>query len=310
MQAASDMAACRDLMREGSKSFSAASRLLPKRMRDDTIAFYAFCRIADDLIDDSENPELGLLELRSRLERIYEANPWDHPVDRAFAQVAHRRGLPKQVLLAMLEGFAWDRDKRRYQTLDELLGYCARVASTVGVMMTVLMGRNEPHVIARACDLGLAMQLTNIARDIGEDARRGRLYLPLHWLAERGLDPEKFLSDPQWSPEIGDMTARLLEVAESFYSQADLGIPMLPRDSRVGIQAARLIYADIGRVIRKNGFDSVSRRAVTSKWRKLGLLLNATDAWFYRRKETSLPAHPSIRFLVDLFDEQSAEAVA
>jgi phytoene synthase len=279
-------------------------------MRDDTTALYAFCRIADDLIDDTETPELGLGELRDRLDRIYAGSPADHPVDRAFSKVVHQRYLPKQVLLAMLEGFAWDRDGRRYETLDDLLGYCARVASTVGVMMTVLMGRSEPHVIARACDLGLAMQLTNIARDIGEDARRGRLYLPLTWLAERALDPEEFLKNPQWNPEIGDMTARLLEVAHSFYAQSDLGIPMLPRDSRVGIRAARLIYADIGRVIRKNGCDSVSARAFTSKWRKLALLLTASNARFWRRTEVFLPAHPSVQFLVDLFGEAMAETGA
>lgn len=305
-----DMAACEQLLQEGSKSFRAASRLLPRRMRDDTTALYAFCRIADDLIDDTEDPEFGLGELRDRLDRIYVDSPADHPVDRSFARVVHQRDLPKQVLLAMLEGFAWDRDRRRYETLEELLGYCARVASTVGVMMTALMGRSEPHVIARACDLGLAMQLTNIARDIGEDARLGRLYLPLSWLAERGLDPEEFLTNPQWSPEIGDLTARLLEVAHSFYAQADIGIPMLPRDSRVAIRAARLIYADIGRVIRKHGCDSVNTRAFTSKWRKFALVLDASNARFWRRKEVFLPAHPSVQFLVDLFAETSAEAGA
>lgn len=293
-----DLETCRAILREGSKSFAAASLLLPTRVRLPAAAVYAFCRVADDAVDLAEDPEAGLAALRDRLDRIYQGRPDDDPVDRAFAVVVEHFAIPQQVPLALLEGFAWDVQGRRYQTIDELEAYCARVASTVGVMMTLLMGPDEPEVLARACDLGLAMQLTNICRDVGEDARAGRIYLPLDWLAEEGVDSQAFLDQPTFTPQLGRVIKRVLDVADGYYQRADLGISMLPRSSRIAIRAARLIYSDIGREIRRNNCDSVSTRAYTSKARKLWLLIRALPATLWRRRECMDPPQAATRFLL------------
>src|SRR6185436_15894082 len=163
---------------------------------------------------------------------------------------------------AMMEGFAWDLEGRRYETLSDLRGYCARVAATVGVLVTFLLGERGAAALARACDLGIAMQLTNIARDVGEDAGRGRLYLPLDWLERAGIDPQGFLGEPRYSPALGGVVRRLLGEADRFYASADVGIDGLPFDCQGAIRAARFIYAEIGAYVARAGFDSVTARAV------------------------------------------------
>ncbi|MFH1807295.1 MAG: phytoene/squalene synthase family protein [Pseudomonadota bacterium] len=305
-----DVVACQGILGAGSKSFAAASLLLPARVREPAAVCYAFCRVADDAVDEGDDVDAAVAGLHARLDRIYRGQPDDDPVDRSLAVVVRDHELPEAVLRALLEGFAWDAEGRRYRTLDELEAYCARVASTVGVIMTLLMGSRDPDVLARACDLGLAMQLTNIARDVGEDARSGRVYLPLDWLAEAGLDVDELLREPRFSPALGQMVQRLLDVADGYYRRADLGIRQLPRDSRTAIRAARLIYSDIGRVIAHHQFDSVSQRAYTSKARKLWLLLRASAATLWFRRRCDEPARPAVRFLVDAAADRTGSARA
>lgn len=294
-----DVAACQRILGAGSKSFAAASLLLPHRVREPAAVFYAFCRVADDAVDEGDDLPAAVAGLHARFDRVYAGQPDDDPVDRALAVVVRAHALPETVLRALLEGFAWDADGRRYRTLDALEAYCARVASTVGVVMTLLMGPREPEVLARACDLGLAMQLTNIARDVGEDARNGRVYLPEDWLAEEGIAVAELLRAPRFDPRLGRVVKRLLDVADGYYRRADLGIRLLPRDSRTAIRAARLIYADIGRVVARQGYDSVSQRAYTSKGRKLWLLLRAVASTLWSRRRCAEPARPAVQFLVD-----------
>jgi phytoene synthase len=269
-------------------------------VREPASVLYAFCRIADDLVDGDTGPRAGAIAiLRDRLDRIYAGRPVESPVDRALAVVARRAGLPRTVFDALIEGFEWDATGRRYETIEALEAYCARVASTVGVLMTLLMGERDPVVLARATDLGVAMQLTNIARDVGEDARNGRIYLPLAWLAEEGVDLVALLAEPRFSPALGAVVKRLLDHAQTLYVRSDAGIPGLPGDCRVAIRAARLIYSDIGRVVAARGYDSVSRRAVVSTPRKLWLLARAFGARFFTPAPITVPALPSVRFLVE-----------
>jgi phytoene synthase len=129
--------------------------------------------------------------------------------------------------------------------------------------------------VARACDLGVAMQLTNIARDVGEDARAGRLYLPRVWLLEVGIDPEAFLLAPTFSPELANVVARLLRYADDLYRRADRGIANLDPACRPAIFAARHLYSEIGAEVGRRGLDSVSGRASVPTWRKLALLARA-----------------------------------
>ncbi len=178
--APADLEHCRALLRAGSKSFSTAGRLLPRPVRDRATVLYAFCRVADDEVDDDPRASVATIDgLRERLDRAYGGRPKEHPVDRALAGLLADTPVPRAIPHALLEGMEWDVAGRRYETLDDLRGYAHRVAGTVGEMMTLLMGTRGSDVLARAADLGVAMQLTNVARDVGEDARRGRVYLPL-----------------------------------------------------------------------------------------------------------------------------------
>ncbi len=272
MSAATDMEACRAAIRTGSLSFHAASKLLPTSVRDPALVLYAFCRLADDAVDEGESPVEAVLHLQDRLDSAYAGRPHDAPIDRAFARMIERHQMPRALPDALLEGLAWDAEGRRFDTLSGVLDYSARVAAVVGAMMCVLMGVRDRHKLARACDLGLAMQLTNIARDVGEDARRGRIYLPLAWFREAGIDPQAFTRCPAPLPEIRAMTERLLREADRLYLRSEPGISALPLACRPGIFAARTIYGGIGGVIRAQGCDSISQRAVTSRSRKLGWL--------------------------------------
>jgi phytoene synthase len=269
-----DLAACRALLRDGSRSFLLASRLLPRRVRDDAVALYAFCRVADDAIDEAGAGDsvATLRWLRERLTMVYAGRPMSIEADRALADLVVRRGIPMTLPAALLEGFAWDAEGRRYENLSELVSYAVRVAGSVGVMMALLMDARAPESVARACDLGVAMQLSNIARDVGEDARAGRLYLPLSWLREAGIDPEAWLACPVFNDAVGTVVRRLLDVAEALYRRADGGIASLPLACRPGIHTARLLYAEIGREVARRGFNGVSARAVVPVGRKLALL--------------------------------------
>jgi len=180
--------------------------------------------------------------------------------------------MPRTLPEALLEGFAWDADGLRYGDLSGVISYSARVASAVGVMMCVLMRMRDPDALARAADLGVAMQLTNIARDVGEDALDGRLYLPLDWFARAGIEPEAFLADPKPVKSVRLMVKQLLIEADRLYRRAEAGISRLPLSARPGIFAARFMYAAIGSELRGIGHDSVNHRAHTSKAHKLGLL--------------------------------------
>lgn len=300
---AEDLAACRAAIRAGSKSFHAASLLLPKQLRDGASAVYAFCRLSDDAVDVGDGDLHAVARLRERLDRIYAGSPMDAPADRALAVVAQERGIPRGPLDALLDGMQWDAEGRRYDTLSDLRAYAARVAGSVGAMMTTLMDVRAPDMAARACDLGAAMQLTNIARDVGEDARAGRIYLPLQWLGEAGIEPAAFLADPQPSAAVRGLTKRLLAAAETYYRRSEPGIARLPRSCRPAIWGARYIYAAIGDEIAKNDYDSVTRRAHTSRARKLALLskaaLTATLGKAAARDGLEAAAQDECQFLVD-----------
>jgi 15-cis-phytoene synthase len=299
-----DIQACRELMRGGSKSFYLSSLALPQRVRAPATALYAFCRVADDAIDNSREPARALADLTARLDAVYAGAPRAGVADRALAAVVAEAQLPRVLIDALLEGFAWDAQGRRYETIEELHAYGARVAGTVGAMMALVMETRDARSLARASELGVAMQLTNIARDVGEDARNGRLYLPLAWMREEGLDPEAWLADPQFDDRLARVIARLLAEAERLYARGECGVCDLPRDCRPAIQAARLVYAEIGHALEASGLDSVHRRTVVGTGRKLTLLMRACGAVLRS------PGHPiaagaaseplaAVHFLVD-----------
>jgi phytoene synthase len=298
---ASADAELRELMQGGSKTFFAASLLLPARIRAQATALYGFCRIADDEIDFGTDKPAALEGLRKRLDGIYSGRPIDCAADRALCRVVQETGLPRALLDGLLEGFLWDAEERQYETLAEVQAYGARVAGTVGAMMALVMQTRSPEALARACELGVAMQLTNIARDVGEDARAGRLYLPRQWLRESGIDPQTWLRAPVFNDAIASVTGRLLDAADELYRRADAGIAALPRDCRVAIRAAQIVYAEIGEQVRRQGLDSIEQRAVVSGARKLALVARATLVWL-KAPPSQFPAPgplPAVAWLVD-----------
>ena len=298
----------------GSRTFLAASYLLPRAVRDPACALYAFCRQADDEVDGqigghalpgAQAPQasaaaaLAVNRLQQRLAALYAGRPEPHAADRALAEVVRRHRIPAALLEALLEGFAWDADERRYDTLDELQAYAARVAGTVGAMMALLMGVRGPAALARACDLGVAMQLSNIARDVGEDARNGRLYLPRQWLREAGLDPDAWLANPQHSPALAGVVQRLLREADRLYAQVDAGVALLPLSCRPGINAARFLYAQIGLQVERSGLNAVDRRVSLPRRHKAWGLARALLVLRPSRRAAPLPPLPATRGLVE-----------
>lgn len=296
---AAQAAHCRLQLKGGSRSFHAAAFLLPTKIREPASALYAFCRMADDLIDAPGDADEALAELHDRLDSIYRNQPQNHVCDQAMAQVVRNHLLPKALLHALLDGFRWDAEGHDCETLSDVLAYSARVAGSVGVMMALLMGVRQPRLLARAADLGVAMQLTNIARDVGEDAGLGRVYLPADWLREAGVDRRTFLAQPCFSDELGKVIGRLLGVADELYRRADSGLARLPISCRPAMYAARLLYANIGAVVTENGFDSVTSRAVVSGPRKLRILLGLKR--LYSLPNTSAAHSPlaETAFLID-----------
>ena len=299
----SDMAACRALLKGGSRTFHAASKVLPRKVAEPAIALYAFCRLADDAVDLGSDRKAAVARLQDRLDRAYRGQPMNLAADRAFADVVESFNIPRELPEALLQGLAWDAEVRRYETWQDLCAYAARVAGSVGAMMTLVMGQRSPEIVARACDLGVAMQLTNIARDVGEDARAGRLYLPLQWLRDAGIDPDSWLASPAFTPEIAAIVQRLLDTADALYDRATLGIAHLPLRSRPGIYAARALYAEIGRELERSGLDSISRRSVVSTKRKLTvlarMLLLREKKWAPASKLAPIGQVDETRFLVE-----------
>ncbi len=278
-----DVTACREMLRGGSRTFFAASLVLPKSVRAPATGLYAFCRMADDAIDCNPDDPAAVSDLDRRLDAIYAGAPRNVAADRAFADAVSQFSIPRAYPQAMLEGFAWDAAGRTYESLSDLNAYAVRVAGTVGAMMAMVMGVRDQARLARACDLGVAMQFTNIARDVGEDARAGRLYLPRAWLREAGVAPEQWLARPTFTPPLGRVIEQLLAEADVLYRRSEFGLARLPTPCRPGMYAARLLYAEIGHEVARRGFDSVSARATVSWQRKARRLAEAMrlagDGW-------------------------------
>lgn len=300
-----DLAACREAIRQGSRSFHLAGKLLPVEVREPAYAIYAFCRFADDRIDRERGGTGAIASIRHLLDRCYSGRPGADFVERAFADVVREFAIPRAVPEALVEGLLWDAEGRRYATVSDLRGYAVRVAGSVGVMMSLAMGTREPAVLARACDLGIAMQFSNICRDIGEDAREGRIYLPDELLERSGCTAAHLFKARTMTPPIRQAAEGLLANAETHYDLAAAGIAALPAGTRIGINAARLLYREIGRMVGA-GTDAVAKRAVVPRRRKLALLVAAADVPRADSGGLSHPVAPEAAFLIDAVGNTAA----
>lgn len=262
----------------GSRSFAAASRLMDPATRESTVLLYAWCRHCDDVVDGQQlgHGQQGAGDAAQRLRDLHAwtvaacaGEPAGDPVFDGLAEVVRRHGIPADLPLEHLAGFAMDVHGTHYRTLDDLLQYCWRVAGVVGVMMARVMGATRAETLDRACDLGVAFQLTNIARDVLEDAAIGRVYLPAGWLAEEGIDGLQDVLDPVHREALARVAARLVDAAEPYYRSARGGIGDLPMRCAWSIATARDVYRAIGREVVRRGPRAWDGRVATSGLEKL-----------------------------------------
>nr|WP_318380773.1 15-cis-phytoene synthase CrtB [uncultured Enterobacter sp.] len=292
-----------DTMAAGSKSFNTAAKLFDAPTRRSALMLYAWCRYCDDVIDGqvlgfrdasavNGSATQRLAMLRTETERAYAGAPMQEPAFAAFQEVATRHAIPPQLAFDHLEGFAMDVRDTHYETFGDTLRYCYHVAGVVGLMMARVMGVRNEAVLDRACDLGLAFQLTNIARDIVEDAETGRCYLPAQWLAEEGIEREQ-LADPVNRETLSRLAARLVDAAEPYYASARAGFAGLPLRSAWAIASAHGVYREIGVKVKAAGPRAWERRQGTSKGEKLALLLKGAAQAVSSRVASASPPRSS-----------------
>jgi phytoene synthase len=279
---------------QGSKSFALAARLFAPRIREGAILLYAWCRHCDDVTDEqvlgfktgrsaSEGPGERLATLERETRRALAGEPVREPAFAALQEVVRRHRIPERHPLDHLRGFAMDVDRAPIDTLDDCCRYCYHVAGVVGVMMAYVMGATGEDTLDRASDLGIAFQMTNIARDVMDDAGAGRVYLPEEWLREAGVPPAEIALHEHRSV-VHSVTVRLLDEAERYYASAQVGLARLPFRSAWAVATARRVYRDIGRLVREGGPGAWDRRAATGRARKLALALAAAGDALVRRQ--------------------------
>ena len=268
---------CSDAIGRGSQSFAKATRLFPAETRESVIMLYAWCRHCDDVIDNQRDGKnlstpsaatIGgrLEELRELTLQALEGAPQGLPF-MALHQVCRQHGIPPRLPLDLLQGFEMDATACSYETIEDTLLYCYHVAGVVGVMMACIMGVREESTLQRACDLGLAFQLTNISRDVLEDAAAGRCYLPESWLEEAGLCRKTYAAPEKRQP-LAAVACRVTDHAEQYYSSARAGLTKLPYRSAWAVATAHDVYRDIGLMVSRRGPAALERRTYTSPLRK------------------------------------------
>lgn len=271
------VAEARRVLAAKSKSFALAGRVLGGEARDRAAVVYAFCRRADDAIDLAPpgRQAEAIERLRGELDEVHAGRATGDAVLDAFGEVARACRIPREYPAELIAGLEMDAAGTRYASLAELGLYCYRVAGTVGLMMCHVLGLRHDRALPRAVHLGIAMQLTNICRDVGEDWELGRLYLPADMLAQEGAGELANALGGRFPPSargpVARVVRRLLAEAECFYASADRGMFDLPPRAAFAIRIARLVYAAIGTELAAQGHDPLVGRAVVPGRKKLVL---------------------------------------
>ena len=280
---ASLVAAAQRSIALGSRSFALASRLFDRRTREQVWLLYAWCRAADDIADGQElgmgrtvvsDPQAALALIRTRTAGALAGNETGDPAFDALGVIVHECGIPAELPEHVIEGFALDADGFLPADEQALLTYCYHVAGAVGVMMAIVMGVDprDGATLDRACDLGIAFQLANIARDIEEDAAAGRCYLTATWLAEVGLD-RATIGTPASKAKVAQLARRLAKRADLYEASARVGAAALPWRARWAVLSAAGIYGGIARKVAAAGAHAWDQRTVTSASEK------AAEVW-------------------------------
>ncbi|MBP3192925.1 phytoene/squalene synthase family protein [Natronogracilivirga saccharolytica] len=276
---------CRSVTREHAKTFYLATRFLPNHKQRSIFAIYALCRHLDNIVDEAEdlsgaNPVAirdagtALNEWKFKLEQTYEEKQADNYVLVAFSDVLKRHAIPISLPFELIDGVQSDLVKNRYENFEELYDYSYKVASVVGLMTSEVFGYDDEKALDRAVDLGIAMQLTNILRDIGEDLQRDRIYLPLDELHSFGLT-ENDIQQKQVTPDFKSFMRFQIDRARRYYASSDEGIPLLSPDSRIPVLLARHNYARILDCIEKNNYQVFDSRAHLTWMQKMTILPKA-----------------------------------
>lgn len=261
---------CQDKAAQSGSSFYYSFLFLPTERRQAITALYAFCREVDDVVDECHDLSLAQSKLqwwRQEVGRIYDGQP-THPVGFALREVLGRFDLPREQLLEIIDGMAMDLQQTRYFDFKGLQLYCYRAASVVGLLAAEIFGYSDRATLKYAHDLGMAFQLTNIIRDVGEDARRGRIYLPIEDL-QRFQVPAADILAARYSENFRALMAFQAERARRFYAQAYAHLPATDRKSqRPGLIMAA-IYRTLLEEIARDGFKVLDRRTSLTPIRKL-----------------------------------------
>lgn len=269
---AEDYARCANITRQASSNFYYAFMLLPLERRRALHAVYAFCRFVDDIADDESiaNPAELLARWREELRNVYAGTP-TRPVSRALADNVARFNIPQRYFDEVIDGVEMDLSRRRYETFDELILYCRRVASAVGLICIEIFGYSNPATRVYAEKLGLAFQLTNIIRDVREDAQRGRIYLPLEDLHRFGVTESELL-DGLYNDRFRTLMAFEAKRARDLYNEAAEALPPEDRPAMLSAEAMRLIYTALLEQIVRSNYRVFDRRHRLSTPRKLYLV--------------------------------------
>lgn len=271
------LAYARQLTRTYSKSFYLATQFMPRAKREDVYAVYAFCRYSDNIVDAPRNRSREVLQSeldqwRAELQQAYATGESQHPVLTIFIPVLHRYGIPLQLPLELIDGVEMDLNIDRYEQFSQLRTFCYHVASVVGLMMTYVFGYHSRDAFPYAEELGIAMQLTNILRDVDEDWRlRRKIYLPMEDLRDFGVCEED-IDARRMTPALRGMIRAQVVRAHSFFDNAEQGIPLLHQEGRAAVRAASSLYREILREIERADYDVFVRRPVVSTSRKLRTL--------------------------------------
>jgi phytoene synthase len=288
------VATAQESIARGSKSFAAASRLFDTKTRERAWLLYAWCRACDDLADGQDHghgahavadAEVRLAAIRARTEAALRGEWVGDPAFDALRIVVGEAAIPKPLIEDVIAGFALDAEGWQPRHEDDLLTYCYHVAGAVGCMMAVAMGvsPDDEAALDRACDLGIGFQLANIARDLAEDDRIGRCYLPLDWLAEMDMPPGEHMKPP-FRPRLAVLARRLAGMAEVYSESGRAGTPALGFRSAWAVLAAGGIYGEIATKVAAAGEHAWDHRIATSGFEKLGWIARAFGQALNRRK--------------------------
>ncbi len=261
-------------------SFYYSFLFLPTEQRRAILALYAFCREVDDVVDDCQDPGVARLKLqwwREEIGRAFQGSP-QHPVTRALQPQLERYNLPEEYFREIIDGMQMDLDQARYADFSALALYCHRVAGVVGLLAAEIFGYQDRGTLNYATDLGTALQLTNILRDVREDARRGRIYLPQDELRRAGVKEEDILRGVS-TPQLHSLLAQQAARARDYYQRAEQALPEVDRPAQRSGLIMSNIYSTLLDEIEADGFRVLERRVALTPLRKLWI------AWRTLRRE-------------------------